>query len=229
MNLAVDKKAIIDAVFEGEGIPSVVPYLGPDTKFVPPDMSPYPYDPKEAKRLLLEAGYANGFSREIEMLIMPWPGRAEMADVGEVVAGFWERNLGLKVKRRPMDFGAYAQNVGGPRKSAWVTWAHGFTPRPVGEPITGMGTWMLTHSRNNSGVESVNLDKLANMIRGTADSAQRVLAYHALAREFYEHFYTVPIASVPSLYAFNAKVIRTWPLQPGEAYISGYEYATVQK
>src|SRR5262249_48955782 len=96
LNLAVDKRAVASAVFEGEGEPGLVPYFLPGTEFVPADLKPYPYDPQEAKRLLAEAGYAQGFSREIEMLLMPWPGRAEMADVGEVVAGFWERNLGLK-------------------------------------------------------------------------------------------------------------------------------------
>ena len=88
LNLAVDKKAIIDAVFEGEGTAGVAPYYAPSGAFVPADLKPYPYDPAAAKQLLAEAGYAQGFAREIEMLIMPWPGRAEMADVSEVVAGF---------------------------------------------------------------------------------------------------------------------------------------------
>ena len=101
LNLAVDKQAIINSVFEGEGVPGVAPYYLPGSEFMPSGLQPYPYDPQEAKRLLAEAGYPQGFSREIEMQLMPWPGRAEMVDVGEAVAGFWERNLGLKVKRTP--------------------------------------------------------------------------------------------------------------------------------
>ena len=35
-----------------------------------------PFDADASKKLLAEAGYPNGFSRDIEMLLMPWPGRA---------------------------------------------------------------------------------------------------------------------------------------------------------
>ena len=225
LNLAVDKKAIIDAVFEGEGIPGIVPFYQPGSAFVPSDIKPYPYDPVEAKRLLAEAGYAQGFSREIEMLIMPWPGRAEMADVGEAVAGFWERNLGLKVKRRPIEFVNYAQTVGGPKKTPWVTWAHGFTPRPIAEPLAGMETWLTSRARYNSVIESPVIDDLATKIRSNMDREKRVEDYRAMARTFHDGYYAVPIASVPSLYAYNPKVIKEWPMQPGEAYISGYENA----
>ncbi len=225
LNLAVDKQAIIDAVFEGEGVPGVAPFFGPGTKFVPADLKPYPYDPVEAKKLLAEAGYARGFSRDIEMLIMPWPGRAEMADVSEAVAGFWERNLGLKIRRRPMDFNTYAQNVGAPKKSPWVAWAHGYTPRPVAEPIAGMETWLTSSARYNSAVESPVIDALSDQIRAAVDPDKRVEAYRAMAAEFHKNWFAVPIASVPSLYAYEPKVIKDWPMQPGEAYISGYEYA----
>ena len=225
LNLAVDKKAIIDAVFEGEGTPGIAPYYAPGSQFVPADLKPYPYDPAAAKQLLAEAGYGQGFAREIEMLIMPWPGRAEMADVSEVVAGFWERNLGLKIKRRPMDFGTYAANVGTPKKSAWVTWAHGYTPRPVAEPIAGMETWLTSRARYNSAVESPVIDDMAARIRANVDPIRRVDDYRAMAREFHEGYYAVPIASVPSLYAYNPKVVQAWAMQPGEAYISSYELA----
>jgi ABC-type transport system substrate-binding protein len=225
LNLAVDKQAIINAVFEGEGVPALVPYFMPGSEFVPADAKPYEYNSQEAKRLLTEAGYGGGFSREIEMLIMPWPGRAEMADVAEVVAGFWERNLGLKIRRRSMEFATYAPNVGTPRRTAWVTWAHGYTARPLSEPVISMETWMPTTARYNSSVERPEIDKLAAKIRAEIDRSKRIEDYRALAQLFYNGYYAVPIASVPSLYAYNPKVLSEWPLQPGDSYISGYERA----
>jgi peptide/nickel transport system substrate-binding protein len=66
MSLAVDRKAIIEAVFEGVGamnpaVPAAlkewsIPFdkLGEGAKY-------YKHDPAEAKRLLAAAGYANGF------------------------------------------------------------------------------------------------------------------------------------------------------------------------
>jgi peptide/nickel transport system substrate-binding protein len=225
LNLAVDRQVIINSVFEGEGVPGVVPFYLPGGEFAPPGLQPYAYDPQEAKRLLAEAGYAQGFSREIEMQLMPWPGRAEMVDVGEAVAGFWERNLGLKVKRTPIDFATWVPNVGVPRKTAWVTWAHGYIPRPVSEPLIGMETWLTSQSRYNTVAETPEIDALAVKIRGDLDHAKRVQDYRELAQAIYNQYYAVPIASVPTLYAYNPKMISAWPLQPGESYIGGYERA----
>ena len=225
LNLAVDKSAVIRAIFEGEGVPSITPYFPPESEFIAPGLKAVGYDPKEAKRLLAEAGYANGFPREIEMLLMPWPGRAEMADVAEVVAGFWEKNLGLKIKRRPIDWATFAPNYGASRKMAWVSWAHGFNPRAFPDPINGMDTWLLSTSRYNSVGEFPPVDALASKIRGETDRAKRVDLYRQMGKILNEGYHAVTIASVPALYAYNAKRIASYPLPPGEAYIGGYHLA----
>lgn len=225
MNLAVDKTAIIRAIFEGEGQPSITPFFPPTSQFIEPGLKPLGYDPKRAKQLLAEAGYPNGFSKEVEMLLMPWPGRAEMADVAEVVAGFWEKNLGLKVKRRPIDWATFAPNYGASRKMAWVAWAHGFNPRAFPDPINGMDTWLMTGSRYNSVGEFQSIDALAGKIRSETDRAARVNLYRQMGKILNEEHRAVTIASVPALYAYNAKRISSYPLPPGEAYIGGYHMA----
>jgi peptide/nickel transport system substrate-binding protein len=225
LNLAVDKQAIINSVFEGEGVPSAVPYLSPGSAFIPKGMAPYAYDPAQAKRLLTEAGYANGFPHEVEMLLMPWPGRAEMVDVAEAVAGYWEKNLGLKVKRSPIDFATWAPQVGRPRNLAWRAGAHGFTPRPIAEPVVSMATWGFSQSSYMTFAETAEFDAQYDKILGEADRAKRVRLYHDLAQMMYKGYYAVPIAGVPALYAYNPKVLKSWPLPPGDAYAQGYEYA----
>jgi ABC-type transport system substrate-binding protein len=225
LNLAVDKQAIMQSVFEGEGIPMAVPYLVPGSEFVPADLKPYPYDPEQAKRLLAEAGYGQGFSREIEMLLMPWPGRAEMVDVGEAVAGFWERNLGVKVKRTPMDYAVWAPQVGRPRNMAWRTGAHGFLARPMVEPVISMGTWGFSKSSQMTLAETAEIDGLHSKILAEPDRTKRVELYRALAKAMYDGYHTVPITAVPALYAYNSKVLGSWPLPPGDAYAYGFENA----
>ena len=225
MNLAVDKDAIIEAVFEGEGTPSITGFFPPDSEFIAPGLKPVGYDPKEARRLLTEAGYPNGFSRDIEMLLMPWPGRAEMADVGEVVAGFWEKNLGLKVRRRPIDWATFAPNYAVARKMPWVTWAHGFNPRAFPDPINGMDTWMMTESRYNSVAELPAIDALASKVRSETDRAKRVGLYREMGKILNEGYHAITVAAVPALYAYNPKRIASYPLPPGEAYLGGYHLA----
>ena len=229
LNLAVDKATIIKSIFEGEGRLAAVPYLITGGPFVPDDLKPTTYDPKEAKRLLTEAGYPNGFPREVEALLMPFPGRLEMNDVGEAVAGYWERNLGIKAKRRPMDFATYAATIGLKRQTAWLIWAHGMNPRLVSEPIFGMDTWFMSTSRFNTVVESPALDALGAKVRNSVDPGPRAEAYRDMARLFHANHHAVPIAVVPQLYAYDPKKIAAWPLPPGEAYISGYERAVPVK
>lgn len=60
MNYAVDRQAIIDALFDG--------FADLSTGFITPgnlgynaDIAPYPYDPEMAQSLLAEAGYPDGF------------------------------------------------------------------------------------------------------------------------------------------------------------------------
>jgi hypothetical protein len=73
--------------------------------------------------------------------------------------------------------------------------------------------------------EKAEIDVLANSIRAEVDQEKRTAQYRALAREFYDNYYAVPIAGVPSLYAYDPKVLADWPSQPGDSYMGGYHRA----
>jgi peptide/nickel transport system substrate-binding protein len=61
LNYAVNKDAYIAALFGGLTKPASQPTT-PSGFGYNPDVTPYPYDPERAKKLLAEAGYPNGFS-----------------------------------------------------------------------------------------------------------------------------------------------------------------------
>jgi ABC-type transport system substrate-binding protein len=225
LSMAVDRKAIIQAVFEGEAIECAIPFFVPQSRFIPKDIMPPAYDPAGAKKLLAEAGYANGFSRDIEMILMPWPGRAEMVDVSEAVAGFWEKNLGLRVKRVPMEYAAFVPNVAYPRKLPWVCWSHGFIPAPVAEPVMAMDSWLTSRTRFGSVAERPDIDALSDAIHSAPTPEARLVKYHELAKLFYDEALAVPIAAAPTLYAYNPKKLRGWSLPAGDSYLNGYERA----
>jgi peptide/nickel transport system substrate-binding protein len=60
MNYAIDRQAIIDALFNGYADLSTG-FNTPDNLGYNPDLEPYAYDPEKAKELLAEAGYPDGF------------------------------------------------------------------------------------------------------------------------------------------------------------------------
>ena len=68
MNLAVNKKSIIDAVYLGQGVAAIDP-IPPTIWSYNKDVKDYPYDPDGAKKLLAAAGYPNGF--ETDLWAMP--------------------------------------------------------------------------------------------------------------------------------------------------------------
>ena len=65
LNYAVDKKAIIEAVYQGAGTAAKNP-LPPTIWSYNDEIQDYPYDPEKAKQLLAEAGYPNGLKLTLD-------------------------------------------------------------------------------------------------------------------------------------------------------------------
>ncbi len=108
MSLAIDRKAIIDSVFEGIGVynPAVpaalkewslpVDQLGEGAKF-------FKHDPKEAKRLLAAAGYPNGFPASTCFTTYGSTIQVDMAQL--VVKNL--KDVGIETKLDQKEYGAY--------------------------------------------------------------------------------------------------------------------------
>src|SRR5438093_80277 len=108
MSLAIDRQAIIDAVFEGVGVinPPVpaalrewsVPMdkLGEGAKY-------YAYDPAEAKRLLAAAGYPNGFPAS---MCFTTYGSTILVDSMQLVQKSL-KDVGIDVRLDTKEYGAY--------------------------------------------------------------------------------------------------------------------------
>jgi len=110
LSLAIDRKAIIDNIMEGEAKwPMPFATFGYSL-----DMDAdrwqrwaekaFRYDPDRARALLAEAGYPNGF--ELTFANTALPGTPFMIDVGLAVADFWTK-VGVKVKVEHYEWGSF--------------------------------------------------------------------------------------------------------------------------
>src|SRR2546422_9279236 len=63
----------------------------------------YAHDPGRAKRLLADAGYANGFP--IDIFAFQLPGFPEGRAMAEAIAGYWQ-HVGLKPRLIPVHYPA---------------------------------------------------------------------------------------------------------------------------
>jgi hypothetical protein len=93
INMAINKKAIIDGVYLGSAIAAKNP--------LPPTMSAYndavkddPYDPEAAKKLLAQAGYPNGFTTDLWAMPVQRPYNPNAKRIAEVPVAHAERAAG---------------------------------------------------------------------------------------------------------------------------------------
>lgn len=97
MNLAIDKRAIIDRIFAGEG--AIAASDTPVNAWR--DLNPYDYDPDTARQLLAEAGYPDGFP--LLLKTFPTTPGAELPTVAQAVALFWKA-VGIDVEIELIDW-----------------------------------------------------------------------------------------------------------------------------
>ena len=109
INMAIDKQSIVDNIYMGTAIKA--------KNGMPPFMlgyndaiEDYPYDPAQAKTLLAEAGYPDGF--EVTLYVMP-VSRPYMFDppkIGEAIQSYLAA-VGITVKFYQVDWGTYLQET----------------------------------------------------------------------------------------------------------------------
>jgi dipeptide transport system substrate-binding protein len=106
---AIDMPDLVKDVFQGSGTPTAA--------LVPPSLwghnaslKPYKYDPEDARKLLAEAGYPNGFSTDLWAVPVV---RAYMPDgrrTAEMIQADWAK-IGVKAKIVTYEWGEYLKRA----------------------------------------------------------------------------------------------------------------------
>ena len=106
---ALNKKAIVDAFWNGLGLTDGHLIPPPLAKSYARSVSDYKYDPTAAKKLLAEAGYPNGFPLELWYMPVSRPYYPTPKPIAEAMAADLTA-IGIKVTLKTEDWGAYLQH-----------------------------------------------------------------------------------------------------------------------
>lgn len=118
MNLAIDRKRILNTIFEKRGVPAIGPVPLPLWKYGtrPKESDGYGYDPHKARALLKEAG---AFGVKIKIYISADP---QVLDIMEVIQGYLS-DAGISAEIRQLDWSAFKQAVNNGEPDAfWISW-----------------------------------------------------------------------------------------------------------
>jgi dipeptide transport system substrate-binding protein len=109
INMAIDKKAILEAIYQGAGTPAV--------NLIPPTMWSYnksikdwPYDPAKAKALLAQAGFPNGFETTLWALPVQRPYNPDGKRMAEMMQSDLAK-IGIKANIVQYEWGEYRKRV----------------------------------------------------------------------------------------------------------------------
>jgi peptide/nickel transport system substrate-binding protein len=190
--LAVDKQGLNDAErlgfsrLTGSIIPGVMDYAL--------RIEPYPYDPAQAKRLLAEAGYPNGFDAG-ELTPLP-----PFTTMGEAVANYLA-TVGIRTRLRSMERATYME--------AWRSKKLGGVLVTVsaapGSTAVRLETFVITGAAYASGGYP-DIDEIFQQQAQERDRKKREVLLHRIQRLMYDRVMFGPIFDPATLHGVGPRV-----------------------
>ena len=121
LNYAVNKQAIIDAVFQSAGRIAKNP-IPPTMWSYNDNVAEYPYDPEKAKQLLAEAGYGNGFETDVWAMPVQRPYNPNARRMAELIQADFAK-VGVTAKIVSFEWGEYLKrSKNGEHQSVLLGW-----------------------------------------------------------------------------------------------------------
>ncbi len=212
ISLAIDRDALVARLMDGLGVVAGQ-VASPGMSGYDPSIKPVATDPAAAKKLLAEAGYADGFR-----LVLHGPNDRYVNDslILQAVASMITR-IGLRCEVSALPWAIFGGNqmTGGPGGiPAYSATLYGFGTA-TGETMSQL--WMLLHTRNKEralghanagGYSNMRLDSLLEQAMVTFDVAERQKMLGVVSAGFMND-----VALVPMFWQVNA-----WAARKGLTY-----------
>ncbi len=195
VRFAIDAKKINDVVQLGEGtvadqsLPASSPGFNKDI------VGAYPYNPDEAKRLLAQAGYPNGFAFT---MVIPGPGIENMSKQGQLLQDMLAK-VGITANIKPIQGNDIATNYyinGGGDAFAAAQLASSFYP---GAYYDQFGKFQFVPIWNKA--QRADIDDLTLRAQGSLDPKETAKLTQEAAKIVSDDALTAPIAFMPQFLA----------------------------
>jgi dipeptide transport system substrate-binding protein len=191
LNMAVNKDAIIDAVFQGAGKVAKNP-IPPTIWSYNQDVEDYPYDPDQAKQILEEEGVAD-LQTDIWAMPVQRPYNPNARRMAELIQADW-RNVGVDAEIVSFEWGEYLKrSLAGEHQTVLLGWTG-----DNGDPDNFLYV-LLSCDAAKDGANRARwcykpFDDLVTQAKRTADQAERTRLYEEAQVVFKEQAPWVTIA-----------------------------------
>jgi peptide/nickel transport system substrate-binding protein len=175
------------------------------------------YDPARAKKLLTEAGHPNGF--RLTFWNTALPGTPFMVQIGEAVAGFWEK-IGVKVEMKTVEWGVFdpmtrGEQKGLPGTASMYRTAGRPEPAPRYTTFTSKGVQHIFGDTKDCPAFCQEFDKVYEAVISENNDAKRTTATNRMLEVVANSWMAVPIVEGVGLWAVNPKRVGQFRPIPG--------------
>jgi dipeptide transport system substrate-binding protein len=191
LNMATNKQAILDAVFQGSGKVAKNP-IPPTIWSYNDAVEDYPYDPEQAKQLLEEAG-VSGLKTNIWAMPVQRPYNPNARRMAELIQADW-RNVGVEAEIVSFEWGEYLKrSVAGEHETVLLGWT-GDNGDPDNFLYVLLSCDAAKDGANRARWCNEDFDKLVTDAKTVADQEKRIELYEEAQVVFKEEAPWVTIA-----------------------------------
>ncbi|MCC7047804.1 MAG: ABC transporter substrate-binding protein [Alphaproteobacteria bacterium] len=192
LNLAIDKKVVVDAIFQGAGTPATNPI--PSIVWSYHDkLADYPFDPARARKLLAEAGLADGFETDIWAMPVARYYNPNAKRMAEMIQNYWAA-IGVKAKIVTMEWAEYLRRGRAGEHQTYLLGWGGDTGDPDNFLYEVLGCGAVKSGGNRARWCNQTYEDLVVKARKTADRAERANLYLKAQEVFHEEAPWVTLA-----------------------------------
>ena len=201
LQMALDRQLILDVLYGGRGTleNGIFPH---GLKGFNPDLEPIRYDPEEAKRLLAEAGYADGFDLQVIVNISAGQTRKQLM---QLAASMWEK-IGVRATVSILTSGEFmTMRTSGKAACYTATWSADYND-PDNFIYSFFGSEENTVYRSLCYPDGDVIRRVQD-VRGIPDEKERLKEYAALEKKIIrEDASWIPLFSRTHLYVTGERV-----------------------